>query len=440
MLTSLLFNTLLQSPKSLSFRKNPRLKFVDFLEFLDVLALYVSALQTQAMNTPGGPVSIPASSLQCPLSLQELGLLFRNEMMTIFSDSQSAVQASYPRYPLALTDNEFVPFVMSSTTVPLQGTAMKLPIYIVENLKCLKGRPLRKVAKNGQKKLLSVSLPVIGQYYEDVLVQAEYRYPDGDGGFLPSFTTLASVIKRRRKDSKDSSAYVPEVEAPISYIDGSSGVNYVFINDVTRLTSLAQLWNNWIIQLSAYSISLSVLSSDYGPSALCSIGATRHWAHITEPYRSRIADVQDERMQRLSTAGVYSDKQAIVTTTYYPMVDGVVKTALNLWILPQNWSKSGPESNQTFYTAMQLIEDEPFSIPSTSGDTGAIISQLHSTYAASMVKGVASDKPVLEEFLLNCEKNGHGGILSGLLAEAAGKFLGPAVGDIAKTVSNMLPV
>jgi hypothetical protein len=441
MLTSLLFNALLQSPKSLSFRKNPRLKYIDFLEFLDVMALYVSALQTQAINTPGAAVSIPPANLICPLSLQELGLLLRNEMMTIFSDSQSAVQASYPRYPLAGTDNEFVPFVMSSTTVPLQGTAMKLPIYVVENLKCLKGRPLRKIGKDGKKKFLSMSLPVIGQYHEDLLVQADYKYPDPNGGFLPSFTTLSNVMKRRRRESKEGTGvFVPEVEAPISYVDGSSGANYVFINDVTRLTTLAQLWNNWLTQLSTYSVALSVLSSDYGPSALCSIGATRHWVLPTPGYQHRVADVQDDRLTQISVSSVYNDKQAIVTTTYDPMVDGVVKMALNLWILPQNWAKSGPETNQTFYTAMQIIDDEPFSIPSTSGESGAVMSSLHSTYAASMVKGVASDKPVLEEFLLNCEKTGHGGILSSLLAEAAGKFLGPAVGDVAKTVSNMLPL
>jgi len=442
MATSLMFNALCHSTKSLGFKRNLRLKYLDFNEFLDVLALYVSALQTQAMRTPGGPVTISPASLICPLSLQEVGLLFRNEMMTAFADSQSATQASYPRFPNAVTDNEFVPFVMSTTTAPLQSTAMRLPIYLVENLKCLKGRPVIGKNKRGQRKLQTIYLPVVGQYYSDQLDQANYTYPDGDGGFLPSFTTLASVMRRKRRENKDSTVkFAPEVEAPISYIDGSSGINYVFINDLTRLTALALLWNNWITQFSAYSISLSVMSGDYGPSALCSIGTTRHWALASEAYKQRVADVEDDRLINATLSTAYADKQAVVTTTHDPMIDGVVKTALNLWVLPQNWSKSGPTlPNSTFFTNLQIITEEPFSLASTSGDNGSSLAQLHSTYAASMVKGVASDKPVLEEFLLNAEKTGHGGILSSLLAEAAGKFLGPAVGDVAKTVANIIPI
>jgi len=123
-------------------KKASKFHAVDFLEFQDVLASWASLVVQQAFKDSAFAPTVSGTPLDavCPITLQEMGLILRNEMMTLFNHTQCASQAIYPREVASNTDNEFVPFICSSTTVGLGPQGMKIPLMMAENMKALVGR------------------------------------------------------------------------------------------------------------------------------------------------------------------------------------------------------------------------------------------------------------------------------------------------------------
>jgi len=429
--------------RHLNQKRMPRIHYIDFLEFGDVLAIWTSKLIQAKFSDTGAQTQITTpSDYQCPLSLQEMLLVLRNEMMSLLNRSQVAFQANYPRVPANGTANEFQPYLCSSTTVSLGFTGMKLPLPFVENMKSLM---YRMVMFHGNKDPL-VFAPVLGQYNTDELTSTDYTATLG--GETPTtintFATLASHLKRRRRVSKgENDLWAPQLEAPISLIDGTSGADYVFINDTTRLKNLTTLWNDWIAPFATYSSPLSQVSGDLGVNICCSISSTRHWIPESGDYKARVAEVRDSRIE--STTGMraspYTTRQAVAVSCHEQILSAAFSNILSMWILPQNLSVSSSlNTSKTFFSRVQIIEGEPYSVSSANNSTGITMAALHTSYASKMIRGPTAPPSDLDQFFVDQAKKGNGGILSGLVADFIGKTFGPSVGGIAKSVSEIIPI
>jgi hypothetical protein len=424
-------------------KRMPRFHYVDFLEFGDVLAIYASKLLSAKFSDTSAQTQITdPTAYQCPLSLQEVLLVLRNEIMCLFNRSQVAVQANYPRVPANGQANEFVPYICSSTTVGLKMTGMKLPIPFAENLKSLM---YRMVYFHKDKDPLVFS-PVLGQYNADELNQADYTatLSGTEPVTIDVFKTLSRVVSRRRRASKgENEIWTPEVEAPISFIDGTSGSDYLFINDTNRLGTLTALWNDWLNALSTYSSPLVQLSQDLGVNVCCSVSSTRHWIPESVGFKQRVSEYRDSRVE--STTGlvgtVYTSRQAVAVSTHEVALSPAFNGILGTWILPQNLSVSSTlNTSKTVFSRVQIIEGEPFSVPLANSDTGVTMSSLHTQYAAKMIRGPTAPPSDWDQFFTDQAAKGNGGVLSGVVADFLGRTFGPSVGGIAKSVAEIIPI
>jgi len=424
--------------KFLSIKRPVRFHFVDFLEFQNVMAIYVQTLIQTCYNDPINGGNIPADRFVCPITLQEMGLLLRNELMCQFGATQTAVQSLYPRTPKSTTDDEFVPFICGSTTVGIQGSGMKLPLPLVENAKSLMCR----MAMHAPGADPEAFVPVLGQYNNMVLNPKDYVATTADGTAVACFATLESSVSVRRRSSKGEGDWVPAVEAPISFIDGTSGSNYVFINDPTRLSTLTALWNEWLVNLSTYSDPLRTLSRDLGVNAVVSLGSTRHWVDVPVGEKERNSDFVDLRVKsRAHMKTPYAAREAIATSSHDRIISAAWDEVDKVWILPINYSSTGIGlDDNTPFQRVQIISEEPFRVANTAGETGQTFSSLHMIYAQLMTHGRDASDSKMSSFFLEMEQKSTGGILSGLVAGFLGKQFGSTVGSIANTVADLIPI
>jgi len=423
-------------------KRHTRFHFVDFTEFQDVVAQWATALIQNLFDDPVSAATISQPQLyQCPLSLQEMGLLLRNEIMVLFSDTQTAVQGIYPATPQSSTDNVFTPFIAGTTTAPITTAGMKLPLPLVENLKSLVSRFVL-IKKPGGKEKEQLFCPVLGKYANDNLVSSDYfsLFP-GDPSPFPTFTTLAASLKVNLRGSKGADNWVSAgAEIPIDFVDGASGSSYVYINDTTRLADLASLWNNWLVKLSNYSSQLTTISKDLGVNICVSVAMTRHWVNQSSNARARLEGVRDSRLEGRSVGSVYIERQAVAISSRDVVLSAPFDAILSTWILPINYSNVGqsPES-ETFFSRVQIMAGEPYSVSQATVDSGKSMASLHSTYASKMVHSRDAPAGEWDAFFTEQQAKGTGGILSSLAASFIGSAFGPGAGSVANTIAEIIP-
>jgi len=455
-----IMSSVLSTPE-LSMKRNIRFKSVDFLEFLDVVAQWVSQIVQAYFNDKDNLITATsAATAVCPLTLQEVGLLLRNTIMSAFKQSQAAAQGVYPFSPTAGTDNEFVPFVNSITTCPLNMLDMQLPRPLIENIRALAARHLKYPASSHD---ILWYFPVLGQYCLDVLSSSSYVATWNDAGVPTTVNVFTSgaIFAKLETDSKGNEVRIPMVESEISFIDGSSGTSLVFINDPEQLKIKAAMWNQWIKTsgLESYSTSLGTVGTENGINVLCSISTTRIWADLaTDISRDGRADRRLERARSMSKSSSvvidtrmeqpryrplvstpYASRKAIIDVSQGEILSAPYEQVLATWILPIDDDEVVVNtSNSLVVQRWQFIMEEPHSQARTSSDSGVPLSDLHSVYASKMVKGKLAEKADWSQFFDEMEKLGRGGILTGLVAGLVGKAV-PALSDVAQQISNALP-
>jgi len=293
--------------------------------------------------------------------------------------------------------------------------------------------------------------PILGQYAYDVLSTADYTATTTGASpvtieVFPASPTLLrrrQIVRTKSTTSTSEVAWEPEVEAPISFIDGSSGSDYVFINDPKRNEQLVSLWNEWASRYSTYSMAFTVVSKDLGVNVCSSVGITRHWIPQSDSDKRRQAEVRDMRLERRRylSATLYAAREAIVTTSFNRMTSAVYDQIESIWILPVNKAVSGgTDASQSIFQREQIIKGETASVSNTSESTGVALSTLHGRYAQAMIKGTNAPASEIEVFFVEQSKNARAGILSGLVAGFIGKAFGSTAGSIAGSISEMLPV
>ncbi len=429
--------------KWLGTKRNPKFHAIDFLQFGDVLAQWVAALQQKSMqdNAYVATLNGDFTQTQCPITLQEFLLIVRNEMMSLYNVTQVSTQSIYPRAPASDTNNEFVPYICGSNTVGLGTTGVKIPMMLAENMKSLVGRMVL-YSKGGTDPMWFS--PILGQYALDVLDPADYTFETAAAtpAVLPSFAADPPTIRRRR-NSKGETTWLPEVEAAISFIDGTSGSSYYFINDQTRLKQLTALWNQWITRFQTYSMKLTTVSFDVGVNICTSIGITRHWIPPPTEFLARNADTRDVRLEKRRglTATPYANRLVIAESSHAKLLSAPYDLIQKMWILPVNKATAGlTPQQQSVFVREQIMQGETYSVSLASENGGVFMSNINFSYAQAMVRGTTGTTLEIEDFFDQQSKNGSAGPLSGFVAGALGKLFGPTIGSISGTVAEMLPI
>jgi len=423
-------------------RKAPHFMFIDFLEFADVLAQYVLGVQTMKATASTSQLTITDPvPYKCPITLLEMQLLLRNEIMYAFGVCQAGAQSILPRVPSTAQSNEFQPFASGTTTCSTASSGMLLPKAFVENIKslCYVSGDLD---KNGKPVKYSPTfyIPVLGKYAYDELKSSDYIVPwdiQGTPTPLPAFTEDVSLKTKDAKTGK----LVDVAEVPIDLIDGSSAQNYVFINDSTRLGQLVALWNEWIKKLEEFSSTLTTITSDGGMKILGAIFTCRHWSETSQASKKRTADVVDVRLQarpELSST-VYANREQFAISSGCKFISGT-DTFLRVWVLPINrLTPVDTTNNATGFVRMQSLMEHPSSITtSPTGDEAVALATLHKDYAQALLRGAATQKTQWDTIIDSLDQTGHAGILSSLASAVGGAIFGPEVGSTIGAIGNSL--
>jgi len=440
-------------------KKYPYLKPIDFLEFGDVLAQWVTSI-TQAFLSDsvnyvvGTPPATFVPNMTCPLTLQEMLLLLRNVLMEAFKDTQSGVQAIYPYVPASGTDNQFVPYVASTATCFTSAVDMILPIPLIENIRALVTRKVNNTAAGAQ-----FWIPVLGQFAqtllssEDYLITFPFETPVTQSVFktgvlfrVPKKDTLSTKPRSGSTGPPPTTSnYELLAETSISLVDGNSSMGIVSINDPAVLKTLATMWNDWLTGsgISTYSCGTGTFGTEKGISVLESLSTTRHVSVVTENERSlrreRMVDLRLETPHyRRVQNQPYSQFQAIANSSYATILSVPYEQVLSTWILPVNLVEfSATPTNSTTVVRWQNINDETHLQSLTSGTTGMSMAQMHATYATKMTKGRTAESNDWSKTFTEMAATGRGGILSSLVSGLVSSFspsLGSAVSSIGSAI------
>lgn len=413
--------------------RKPKFHAIDFNEFADVLAQWVAGVvqayindpEVQTMvntNIPGNRNMALTPGIVCPLTLQEMMLLLRNVMMSAFKDTQAGVQSLYPRLPGATNDPfGFVPFTTGAGTCCIASTDMKLPAILIENIRALVCRHVAHTPRDVQQ-----WIGVVGEYFDDRLVADDYVVTDPETHIETLVFQTDPQIQEMVFDPKTNKVMAKSlVEVEISLVDGGTGVNFVAINDNNRLKALTALWNTWISvnNLAQYSSQLSTFSTELGISSLTSITMTRHW--LVTPQSAQLNDARfvDKRLvkARLLSNANYGQRMAIATTSYSVILNAPYEQVQSWWILPTNYLHSGPTfASQTLLQRTQELSGEPYCATTSSGATGMVLSEIHSTYASKMLRARNAPLSDTDNFIAEQAAAGRGGILSAIGAALDG--------------------
>jgi len=424
-------------PYQLKLKNPPNIHFVDFNELLDVLALSVQlaiARRLEDSDTRENLANDPnyyVDNIQCPLTLQEVGMILRYTVMAAFDDSQLCGQSLYPRARIGNL-NEFASFVCGINTAPQSGaTNMRIPLLLKENVLALRERVIN-AGRSGAANPL-VWMPILGQYENDRLEPESYCNTIDETEY-PAF-------------------FFNQQEVPVSYIDGSSGKEFVWINDPGALIPIIEQWNNWTVKMANYYWTMDTIGSDMGIDPLFSGCMTRHWLNIeprTAPpvptrrkSQPKLPPVPKKRFERLRQQdGIYGSRKALAVSCYVPPFKSAWEGVQQFFVLPINKIGPAQPGDPTTFTSYQRIaafRGETYQIPLGSGEGNFVtLADLHFLMATQMVKTKFAEVDMTQKVIEKLGENGDAGILSSIVASLAGKII-PGVGPVAEAIANVVP-
>jgi len=436
-------------------KKSPNFKCIDFLYAGNVLANWASLVVSQWYGDPANQTALQFGNTQsviketCPLTLQEMLLLLRNEIMSEFSMTQNGVQALQPTITQIPTQKAFVPLLTGTTGAGLQTVGMKLPNIFAENIKSLHLGYDHPDSKDRQ-----YYVPIWGQYQTDALTWSDYKYTIDQGTANEQFVNVFKdpALVPTFQEKKVKSAYVWEKvsqEPVINLIDTSSGNDYVFVNDLGRLKELVALWNEWITKFSAFTSPLTTLDSDGGVNVLYSLNQTRLWYPRTALQSKQEASIgekvlgfRDERItsRKSLSATPYAEREVVAYSFREAPFDSTFKIT-GAWILPEFYLRAGAGSadSANFVKIQELYGEAPSISVTSTGFTGQTLASLAFVYASAMVHARDGEGTWDKDFNA-LSVQGHAGILSSLVASFVGSIAGPEVGSVAKSIASALPI
>jgi len=423
-------------PNQVGLRTAPCFKMIDFLEFVEVLALIAQRAVQELFDDPtnAGIVSTDISQFLCPLTLQEVGILLRAVVMNSDKDTQHLVQGLYPWVPSG-GENKFVPFTAGvGTCAQPGGTEPLFPLPFVENIRSLTYRSNSGGLKGDKNPRLWI--PVLGKMFNDAISQDDYNVLFQDQAF-PLFMPTTALVYKSTEKVKGVSVDIYGAETPINLIDGNTGSVFAALNDPGALNFYAAKWNVWIKTIGAYLAPLTPVGTDAGITILESITMTQHWVtNPIDPGKSK-----DKRSiggkYALPANSPYAQRGAAEVSSVVPVFTSCWEMLQQCWILPQNESVTGNvATNQNDQNKMRSMWGEPHTIVLTGGGAPPSIQEKHSNFASLNVVARWSKSDMVTEFLKESAKHGRGGILSSLAASA----LKAATGVDLTGLASVIPI
>lgn len=465
---------LLRRPDPLYQSKTPPIfKFIDFYEIVDVFALYVRYAceakmldsETEAvMEAFGGSSSVYyAENVQCPLTRQELAIMLRSVLMSLFADTQPYVQGLFPRVPGSLSAIDFVAFVSGVGTHPVLGaSSMLMPLLLKNNLLALTER---------------ISFP---GFIEGTSVNNMTQYTPVLGAYN-GISDLGTLTFEGLKNGTGTVDYEPFVvnplELPIDMVDGKYSGGYAQINDPSGVNKLILAWNDWSTRMADFFWSTTPFSVDAGNPALWSLGFTNNWTFAPvleeekkvkekvcfvpehrgiekeeEPKKTKtFEEIRDTRWTSVGDtppgSNIYNLRDVIAVTTS-------TKPFKSAWLYNQYFIKPiNPLPNiftpvvprqSTDYTRISCLNQEFFSLVTSTGTAGPTISLAenmrtkHMQLAKLCIKSKYAEKGDFQEVMESWEKNGQAGILSSIAAGLIGSIF-PDAKPIVESIAGVIP-
>jgi hypothetical protein len=403
----------------------PIVKPIDFYEFMDVLLIWVSLMQTAYAKDIqlSEIISNDPTAIRCPLTIQEIGLLLRNEFMNAYANSQYCVQGVYP--DISVNTNPFSPFICGMGTYGVRTVGMLLPQLFVENIRVTTMR--YEVGKNPK-----AYFPQIGIYCDDALNEQFYSYMGVDSGPFPSFQSPLSAfnVEIEKKTGKDSvKATKVAAETAISLINGRASGSFYAINHPASLQELTTIWNEWLDQLRPFTGKLTTVAADGGLLAAPMINITALVSQNEElslkGEKKKLepkVEVPRLKVHKVNLgAPIYFDRFEIAISSEEPLQSHAWDILQSLWIRPQFMFRVTSNIEDTLtYEKMKSLTKEPNGFVLADDGTKISLANRHMTYAAAMVHARNGKPNAVMDVISDLEKHGRGGILSSLIGKGLG--------------------
>jgi len=426
-------------------QRPPKLHFIDFNEFGDVVAKWVAAMQQAFLNDPAN-AGVNPSTLVCNLTLQEMLLLLRNVLMTAFKETQASFHACYPVVPADQNDNVFVPFIVGTNTCYLTSTPMSLPIPLIENIRAL---VYRFICRGGTD--WEFFCPVLGQFSQEFLSENDYTFKPAAGEPILSFTPRADVALQKVRGEKGEDKFIPLIETTIGLVDGNSSLGYVCINDPNALEKTLARWEDWLklSNVTQNSVGLAPLGTESGISVLCSVNLTRFLGNplithdkVAADKRRALIGIIDLREKRKelnhSKSSIYTNVEAQQDSAQSKILQVAYEEVLSTWILPQVRFRVD-NLNAITPIRWQAISSEVFSSLLTNGTEGEKLDDMHAAYAQKMIRAKLGQPTTWEAMFAEMARQGRGGIISGIIGKFADAII-PGAGGLVQQVGNVIGI
>jgi hypothetical protein len=433
-------------PSIVSSKLYPVLKNVDFMRFVEVLALWITGAARFAAGSEEnkGYLEIDAAAFTLQMTLQEFEFLLRNVMMNAMSNTQFFVQGCYPTDNFNNT-NPFLPFVSGQGTYPVnEGTDMRLPQFFIENI-----RSLTAVVQNGPNPISFI--PVLGKYAKIELNWKDYYYLI-PGSEVPQYiffdptSAVREVVSIKGKLQESLGA-----ETVISLVDGTTGSSYVAINAPFAMTTLSEKWNQFVDKVSPFVNTLTTLGNDAGISVLrmvtnTQIHFTNQEGHPSMPPGRKVVDrVLPERFEKrfgpdvLTSTSPYQKVMLHAWNFYDAPKAQPFQLIQNIWIGTdfQLWFNG---TGNEIVTEVKIVSyaREPNVMTYTGGDDQPSFYLKHLQYANMMLRARNGEVSMQDKLLVELEKEGRGGILSSLVGGLI-KTIAPGSAHVVDSIAGVIP-
>jgi hypothetical protein len=448
MLGGILASTL--DSNNLSYKTPVAIKYIDFWEFFDVLARalrFAAELRTETdefVANYANNNNYFNENIQCPLTIQQVALLLRATMSTVFTEN-FMLQGSFPRYAVNVQDNEFVVFPISINTYPIQySNSMLLPKMLQENILALKGRTLMN-GLGGSRNPIMLK-PALGAYASDQFVRSD---------FVVEYTI----------DNAPKQGYLFADDANETHIDiidghytGNNGSSYACINDPSFLNQLGAIWNEWIQSMGDHLRMLGSISNSNGIDCLACIQMTSHWTPVADKKKKKKSKKSDDdctdeepydvvtkklskRLKNISV-GPYASRKLITITSASSIIDDAWTSFQQYFVLPINkFETINNLRDATNPLTMAGYLREPRNMPAGAGTVRFMtISDRNENFAALLTKTKFAQDTSYEKLMAKFEQEGQGGIL-GQLTQVLTGTIGHAAVDVgSKLLGNAIPI
>jgi len=417
--------------RALRMKRAPVYKTIDVEEFIDVLAQYVTELLTKASSDP--LLQGNQSQIQiCSLNYYQLRYMLRYDLMYMFANTQPFVSRLFPQVT-SPGHFDFCALQAAAGLFSTTASGARYPQFLIENMRSLTLRVMYN-AKGG------VSNPVI---YVPVLSAPSGSQPNWKDYIYSTFDGTVTTHQAFPD---------PNGFGNPSIIDGSLGSAQVSMSDSELVSLFANVWNEWLNQLTTYSCPLGNLSTDAGPISLLTTSQQvagpflrKELAKQDSKSKLTVGEMARQKLRKASNVPpVWEEIGVVSITSFSPILDSVTPV-LYAFIIPVAYLTEANSDPDTHRIGTEQGRTKEMSRITQIGQWGgnftySTLGRKHKTFVDYMVKAREAEKSTMEELFMEAEKYGFGGILSNLIGSFAKSILPKEAAGVVDTIADMVPI